>query len=84
MKPTKEQLAQFLREYPTWGHAAAGERARAERAEGALGELAEFARFVATLDDPRAVELRRSITLTEIIDRAKDALSRSVEPDGDE
>lgn len=43
---------------------------RAERAE-------EFARFVATLDDPRAIELRRSITLTKIIDRAKDVLAEA-------
>lgn len=31
-EPTKEQLAQMLREYPTWGHAAVAERERAENA----------------------------------------------------
>lgn len=34
-----------------------------------------FARFVLTLDDPRAVGLRASITLSEIIERAREALA---------
>lgn len=41
-----------------------------------LYSLEEYARFIATLDDSRALELRRSITLTEIIKRAKEALGR--------
>ena len=34
--PTKELLAEILREYPTWGHAAAAYKERAEDAEKLL------------------------------------------------
>lgn len=37
--------------------------------------LREFAQFVVTLDDPAAISLRQSITLNEIVNRAREALA---------
>lgn len=36
IEPTKEELAEALREYPTWGHAYVAEKARADGLEEQL------------------------------------------------
>jgi guanylate kinase len=64
---TQQALAQHTENYATVLRELADAQREIER-------LREFAQFVVTLDDPRAVELRRSITLNEIIARARAAL----------
>lgn len=41
IEPTKEQLAKALREHPSWGHAYAAEKARADGLEEQLKTLRE-------------------------------------------